>query len=39
MAVYILMCADEIVKLPFILPRYRKYLWLKNLTREENAAA
>ena len=39
MAVYILMCADEIVKLPFILPRYRKYLWLKNLTREEDAAA
>ena len=39
MAVSILMCADEIVKLPFILPRYRKYLWLKNLTREENAAA
>ena len=31
--------ADEIVKLPFILPRYRKYLWLKNLTREEDAAA
>lgn len=39
MVVYILMCADEIVKLPFILPRYRKYLWLKNLTREEDAAA
>lgn len=34
MVVYILMCADEIVKLPFLLPRYRKYLWLKNLTRE-----
>lgn len=35
MVVYILMCADEIVKLPWIYPRYRKYLWLKNLTREE----
>lgn len=33
--VYIVMCADEIVKLPWLYPRYRKYLWLKNLTREE----
>ena len=32
--VYILMCADEIVKLPWVYPRYKKYLWLKNLTRE-----
>ena len=35
MLVYILMCADEIVKLPWVYPRYKKYLWLKNLTREE----
>lgn len=35
--VYILMCADEIVKLPWLYPRYRKYLWLNNLTREETA--
>jgi len=35
MVVYIVMCADEIVKLPWIRPRYNKYLWLKNLTREE----
>lgn len=35
MVVYILMCADEIVKLPWLYPRYRKYLWLNNLTREE----
>lgn len=34
MAIYIAMCADEIVKLPWILPRYKKYLWLRNLTRE-----
>ena len=34
MVVYILMCSDEIVKLPWLLPRYRKYLWLKDLTRE-----
>ncbi len=32
---YLVMCADEIVKLPWLYPRYRKYLWLKNLTREE----
>lgn len=37
MAVYILMCADEIIKLPWIYPRYKKYLWVKNLTREEKA--
>ena len=35
MVVYILMCADEIVKLPWVYPRYKKYLWLNNLTREE----
>lgn len=38
MVVYILMCADEIVKLPWLYPRYKKYLWLNNLTREEDAA-
>ena len=37
MPVYILMCSDEIVKLPWIYPRYKKYLWLKNLTREGQA--
>ena len=35
MAVYAVMCLDEIVKVPFIPWRYRKYLWVKNLTREE----
>lgn len=34
--IYTLMCADEIIKLPFIYPHYRKYKWVKNLTREEN---
>lgn len=34
MVVYILMCIDEIVKLPWVYPRYKKYLWLHNLTRE-----
>lgn len=37
MAVYILMCADEIVKLPWLYPRYKKYLWINNLTRKECA--
>ncbi|MBQ7886920.1 MAG: hypothetical protein IJ313_08525, partial [Clostridia bacterium] len=37
MTVYILMSIDEIIKVPFIYPRYKKYLWLTNLTREENA--
>lgn len=34
MVVYILMNSDEIVKLPWLYRRYRKYLWLNNLTRE-----
>lgn len=38
-AVYIIMCADEIVKLPFIYPRYKKFIWLENLTREETATS
>lgn len=36
--VYIVMCLDEIVKVPWVYPRYRKFLWLKNLTREDAAA-
>lgn len=34
MVVYILMSIDEIVKVPWLYPRYRKFIWLKNLTRE-----
>lgn len=34
MAVYVVMCLDEIVKVPFIRGRYNKFLWVKNLTRE-----
>ena len=34
MVVYIVMCMDEIVKVPFIKRHYDKYIWLKNLTRE-----
>ncbi|MDO5411491.1 MAG: MATE family efflux transporter [Lachnospiraceae bacterium] len=33
--VYILMCSDEIVKLPWLYGRYKKYKWLNNLTQEE----
>ena len=35
MVVYIVMSIDEVVKVPFVFPRYRKYLWLKNLTKKE----
>lgn len=35
MAVYILMCADEVVKLPWLYPRYKKYLWVNNMTQEK----
>ena len=34
MVIYVLMCLDEIVKVPWVYPRYKKYLWLQNLTRE-----
>lgn len=39
MYVYMLMCADEIIKLPWVFPRYRKYIWVKNLTREAEGEA
>lgn len=31
--VYILLCSDEVIKVPFSLWRYRSYKWLKNITR------
>lgn len=34
LVVYTVMLIDEIVKLPWLYPRYKKYLWLQNLTRE-----
>ena len=34
MAVYVVMFTDEVLKLFCLYPRYKKYLWLKNLTRE-----
>ncbi|MBR6322927.1 MAG: polysaccharide biosynthesis C-terminal domain-containing protein, partial [Lachnospiraceae bacterium] len=35
MVVYMVMCADEIVKFPFLHLRFNTDIWLKNLTREE----
>ena len=35
MLIYIVMCADEIVKVPFIRLRFNTDIWLKNLTRED----
>ena len=34
LVVYVIMCLDEIVKLPFLKWHYNKYIWVKNLTRE-----
>lgn len=36
--IYILMSIDEIIKVPFVYPRYKKYLWVNNLTREKTAS-
>lgn len=33
--VYIIINTDEIVKLPAVYKHYKKYLWLKNLTKQE----
>ena len=33
LVVYVIMCLDEIVKLPFLKWHYNKYIWVKNLTR------
>lgn len=34
LVVYVVMCLDEIVKLPFLKWHYNKYIWVKNLTRD-----
>lgn len=31
--VYILLCSDEVIKVPFSIWRYRSYKWLNNITR------
>lgn len=35
LAVYLILSLDEVVKLPWIYIHYKKYKWLKNITREE----
>lgn len=35
LAVYVILSLDEIVKLPAVYVHYKKYCWVKNLTREE----
>jgi Na+-driven multidrug efflux pump len=35
-AVYFIICLDEFVKMPFVYRHYRKYRWLKNITREDS---
>lgn len=35
--VYIILCLDEFVKLPFVAKRFLQYKWLNNLTRGTNA--
>lgn len=34
MVVYFVLCLDEFVKMPFIYRHYRRFTWLKNITRE-----
>lgn len=31
--VYVLLCSDEIIKIPFSVYRYKTYKWLRNVTR------
>ena len=35
LAVYILINVDEIIKLPAVYRNYKKYRWVKNLTRQK----
>ena len=32
-AVYVLLMSDELMKVPITTIRYRKYIWLRNVTR------
>lgn len=31
--VYIILCSDEVIKVPFSWKRYKSYKWLNNITR------
>lgn len=37
--VYVILMSDEIIKLPITTWRYRTYKWLRNVTRDQTAAA
>lgn len=39
MVIYCVMCIDEIIKLPFLRLHYNRYIWVKNLTREQNTGS
>ena len=34
--VYVILMSDEIIKIPITTWRYRKYRWLRDVTREKN---
>lgn len=36
LVVFVIMCFDEIIKVPFIPWRYKKYKWVKDLTHKED---
>jgi Na+-driven multidrug efflux pump len=35
LAVYACTCLDEVGKIPWVLARFRKYKWVRNLTRDD----
>ena len=37
--VYFIICMDEIIKLPWVYSHYKKYIWVKNITRDDLATA
>lgn len=37
LAVYCIVNMDEIVKIPAVYLHYKKYIWLRNITRQEGA--
>ncbi len=39
MLVYVIVMSDEVIKVPWIYPRYKKYIWLKNITRDQEVLA
>ena len=36
MVVYCIVNLDEIVKIPAVYLHYKKYIWVRNITREED---